>query len=84
MTKEKIYAMFVEVLAEHFEIEGEQVHAQARLDADLDLDSLDLIALGAEIEAKSGFVIDEKDVRGCVTLGDLIDRFAASATERAS
>jgi len=83
MTKEKIYTMFVEVLAEHFEIEGEQVNARARLNADLDLDSLDLIALGAEIEERSGIALEEKDVRDCETLGDLIDRFAARISERA-
>ena len=82
MTKEKIYTMFVEVLAKHFEIEGEQVHTRARLVADLDLDSLDLIALGTEIEEITGIALEEKDIRDCETLGDLIDRFAARVTER--
>jgi acyl carrier protein len=82
MTKEKIYTMFVEVLAKHFEIKGKQVHTRARLVADLDLDSLDLIALGAEIEEKSGVALEEKDICDCETLGDLIDRFAARITER--
>jgi acyl carrier protein len=82
MTEEKIYAMFVDVIAEHFEIAGEQVHARARLVADLDLDSLDLIALGAEIEEKSGIALEDKDVRDCETLGDLIDRFAVRIAER--
>ncbi|HEX9814500.1 MAG TPA: phosphopantetheine-binding protein [Myxococcota bacterium] len=83
MTKEKIYTMFVEVLAEHFEIQGDQVHSRARLVADLDLDSLDLIALGAEIEDKSGIALEEKDIRDCETIGELIDRFAARLAERA-
>lgn len=81
MTKEKIHTMFVEVLAEQFEIEAEQVHPRARLVADLDLDSLDLIALGAEIEAKSGIVLDEQDVRDCETIGELVERFAARIAE---
>jgi acyl carrier protein len=83
MTREKIYTMFVDVLAEHFDIEGEQVHDRARLVADLDLDSLDLIAFGAEVEEKSGVALEESDVRECETLGDLIDRFAARIVERA-
>jgi len=83
MTQEKIYAMFVETLAEHFDIEGEQVNAAARLAADLDLDSLDLIALVAEIEEESGVVLEEKDVRDSETLGDLVDRFALRIAERA-
>jgi acyl carrier protein len=83
MTKQKIYAMFVETLSEHFDIEGEQVNAAARLVADLDLDSLDLIALVAEIEEESGVALEEKDVRDCETLGDLVDRFAVRIAERA-
>ena len=65
--------------------QGEDLHhvRQARLVADLDLDSLDLIALGAEIEEKSGIALEEKDVRDCETLGDLIDRFAVRTAERA-
>ncbi len=82
MTKEKIYTMFVEVLAKHFEIERERVYTRARLVADLDLDSLDLIVLGTEIEEKSGVVLEEKDIRDCETLGDLIDRFAVRISER--
>ena len=81
MTKEKIYTMFVEVLAKNFEIEGERVYTRARLVADLDLDSLDLIVLGTEIEEKSGVVLEEKDIRDCETLGDLIDRFAVRISE---
>jgi len=84
MTKQQIYAMFVETLSEHFDIEGEQVNAAARLVADLDLDSLDLIALVAEIEEGSGVALEEKDVRECETLGDLVDRFAVRIAERAN
>lgn len=84
MTKQQIYAMFVETLSEHFEIEGERVNAAARLVADLDLDSLDLIALVGEIEEESGVVLEEKDVRECETLGDLVDRFAERIAERAT
>ena len=82
MTKEKIYTMFVELLAKHFEIEGDQVHTRARLVADLDLDSLDLIALGIEIEEKCDVALDEEDLRDCETLGELIDRLAARISER--
>ena len=83
MTKEEIYVMFTEVLAEQFDIKGEQVHIRAHLVADFDLDSLDRIALGAEIEEQSGIALEEKDVRDCETLGDLIDHFAVRISGRA-
>jgi acyl carrier protein len=82
MSKDEIYAMFAEVLAEHFEIEADQVSGRARLVGDLDLDSLDRIALGAEIEERSGIALEDADVRECETLGDLVDRFAARSAER--
>jgi len=84
MTREEIDSMLTEVLSEHFEIEREGVDDRARLVADLDLDSLDRIALGAEIEARSGIEFEADDVRDCETLGDLIDRFAARIAERAA
>jgi acyl carrier protein len=59
------------------------VNVRAHLVADLDLDSLDRIALGAEIEARSGIALEDNDVRDCETLGELIDRFAARIAERA-
>jgi acyl carrier protein len=83
MTKEDIYTMFTEVLADHFDIAGEQVHARARLVADFDLDSLDRIAFSAEIEEKCGIALGENDVRDCETLEDLVDRLAARVAERA-
>ena len=83
MTREAIHRMFVELLAEHFEIEREQVRGDALLVADLDLDSLDFAALGAEIEAITGVALDEGDMRSSKTLGDLIDRLAARISERA-
>jgi acyl carrier protein len=83
MTREKIYAMFAEVLAEHFEIADEQMNTRARLIADLDLDSLDRIALGTAIEQRSGVALEERDIRDCETIGELIDRFAARIEERA-
>jgi len=82
MTKQKLHTLFVEVLAEHFEIAGEQVNTRAKLVADLDLDSLDRIALGAEIEARSGITLADNDIRDCETVGDVIDRLAARMDER--
>ena len=83
MTKEKIHTLFVEVLAEQFEIGEDQVNSRAKLVADLDLDSLDRIALGAEIEARSGIALADNDIRDCETIGELIDRLAARMDERA-
>jgi acyl carrier protein len=83
MTKEKIHTLFVEVLAEQFEIGEDRVNSRAKLVADLDLDSLDRIALGAEIEARSGISLADNDIRDCETVGELIDRLAARMDERA-
>lgn len=77
MSTTEVFAKLCSVFAEQFELEGESVRLEARLVADLELDSLDFAALGTEIEGKMGVVLDENDVRDCETLSDLVDRVAA-------
>jgi acyl carrier protein len=40
--------------------------------ADVGIESLDVISILFEVEDKYGVQVDEKDIGGCVTLGDLI------------
>jgi acyl carrier protein len=73
----EVFEKLRSVFAEQFELEGESMKSEARLVADLELDSLDFVALGTEIEVSMGVVLDENDLTGCETLGDLVDRVAA-------
>lgn len=81
MSTTEVFAQLCSVFAEQFELEGESMRLEARLVADLELDSLDFAALGTEIEGRMGVVLDENDVRDCETLSDLVDRVAARTSK---
>ncbi len=70
-----------EVLANEFEIAGESVRSDSQLVDDLDLDSLDVISLMQEVGDAVGVVLDEDDVRGCKTLGDVAARISVRLSE---
>jgi acyl carrier protein len=73
----EVIAKLRSVFAKQFELEGECMGLETRLVADLDLDSLDFVALGTEIEHSMGVALDETDLKDCETLGDLVNRVAA-------
>jgi acyl carrier protein len=77
MSTTTIFEKLCTLFAEQFELEGESMRLEARLVADLELDSLDFAALGTEIEVSMGVVLGENDLSACETLGDLVNRVAA-------
>jgi acyl carrier protein len=57
---------------------GEQIDAQEPLTRqtrieDLDIDSLDLIEIAQAVDDEFNIRVDARDVRGAVTVGDLLD-----------
>ena len=74
MSTTEVFEKLRSLFSEQFELEGESVRMEARLVADLELDSLDFVALGTEIEYSTGVVLGEHDFGDCETLGDLVDR----------
>jgi len=65
------------ILAAQFEVGDEAFRPGARLRADLDLDSLDLIVFAMEIGDALGVELDEDDLAGVETLAELAARLAA-------
>ena len=59
------------------------INPSAHLVDDLDLDSLDVISLVQVIGDAVGVGMEEDDVRGCTTLGDLAERVAARVSASA-
>lgn len=75
MTKEKIYEYVVSIFVELFELEEEEINPDATLFDDLALDSLDMVDLAAELQARFGFEIerstDEEKLRAITTIKDV-------------
>jgi len=72
MTREEIQARVQEVLCSEFELDSEHLTADARLQEDLDLDSLDLIALAMRLEQELGLRLQEDGLRRLLTVEDVV------------
>lgn len=74
MEKEQILQMLKESLIELFEVEESKITPEARLDEDLDLDSIDVIDLVEKLQDVTGRKIEPEDFRSIRTVQDVTDR----------
>lgn len=74
MEKEQIFQMLKESLIELFEVEESDITPEARLDEDLDLDSIDVIDLVEKLQDVTGKKIEPEDFRSIRTVQDVTDR----------
>jgi len=72
MTETEGLALLKRVFQAEFEIAPEAVIAAARLREDLDLDSIDAVALAARLESVTGVVLKEEKLREIRTVQDVI------------
>ena len=72
MTQTEALALLREVFQTEFEIEAEAVVPTARLREDLDLDSIDAVALAARLETETGAVLKEDKLREIRTVEDVV------------
>ena len=66
-TTEKVRA----ILAAQLDIDEEKITAQTDIADDLGADSLDVVELMMSVEEEFGIAIDEADVQGFKTVGDV-------------
>lgn len=74
MEKEQILQMLKDSLIELFEVEESKITPEARLDEDLDLDSIDVIDLVEKLQDVTGRKIEPEDFRSIRTVQDVTDR----------
>ena len=73
MTKEDIFKKFQEILIEEFEIEKETITPGAKLNEDLELDSIDAIDLRVKMKPFLSGKIEPDQFKKAVTVQDVID-----------
>jgi acyl carrier protein len=71
MTPDEILAYLQQTIAELFEIEVAQIHAESTVFDELDLDSIDAVDLVAKLQQFTGKRIEEHAMRGVKTVGDI-------------
>ncbi len=65
------------MLCSEFQFEAGEVHPAAHLVDDLDLDSVDAVALLVRLEEETGLALEEDDYRSLVTVQSVVDVVAS-------
>ena len=73
MTKEEMIAKAIDILAEEFEVDKEEITPEADIKKTLDLDSLSLVDLVALIEENFDIKIKGSDLLQTATFSQLYD-----------
>ncbi len=66
-----IMEQITEILVETFSLEADEVTADARLEADLGINSLELAELALRCDEEFGVEIDDEDIHRLITVGDV-------------
>jgi acyl carrier protein len=66
-----IMEQITEILVETFSLEPEEVTADARLEADLGINSLELAELALRCDEEFGVEVDDDDIHRLITVGDV-------------
>jgi acyl carrier protein len=72
-TKEEILEHLQESFSELFDLEPDRITVDARLNQDLEIDSIDAIDLLDRLKRQTGRKISAEDFRSVRTVGDLVD-----------
>lgn len=72
-TRDEVLDQIQKALVELFEIEPERVTLQARLNEDLEIDSIDAVDLLDRLRRQTGRKISADEFRTVRTVGDLVD-----------
>jgi acyl carrier protein len=74
LSREEVLARLADDMAALFETPREKVTPEARLNEDLDLDSIDAVDLVVKLQQMTGRRIKPEDYKTVRTVGDVIDR----------
>ncbi|EIB99268.1 MULTISPECIES: acyl carrier protein [Pantoea] len=73
MNKEEIYQEVSALLTSLFEIAPEDIHPEARLYEDLELDSIDAVDMVVHLQKRTGRKIKPETFRAVRTVQDVVD-----------
>lgn len=73
MEREEIKSKLYELMGELLEKSEEEIDEKSALMDELDISSLEIMTMIADLEEQFQITIPEKDIRGMVTVGDIID-----------
>ena len=81
-SKADVFERVREVLRAEFELDAGAIQPSSRLVDDLDLDSVDAVALMVRLEEETGLALPEEDLRSLATVQHVVD-WVSARLERA-
>jgi acyl carrier protein len=72
VTRAEVLELVRRVLRAEFELEGPPLGEATHLVDDLDLDSVDAVALAVRLEEETGVALEEEELKGMRTIGDVV------------
>ncbi|MFT3921049.1 MAG: acyl carrier protein [Myxococcales bacterium] len=84
MNKEEIYARIRHTLESNFEIPAERITPEARLQEDLELDSIDAIDMAVQIQEMTNVRVDEEELKTLRTVNDTVELVVALLARQAN
>lgn len=79
MERAEIMSQILAILEDVAEISPEDVNENSVMMDDLDLSSMEILTVVADLEETFGLCIPEKELRNFVTIGDLADYLTENA-----
>ena len=73
MTMEDIFKTMQDLIAEQFAIDADEISMDSSFVDDLGADSVDLVELVMALEEATGLSIDDGDMAGLKTVGDVLN-----------
>jgi acyl carrier protein len=73
MTKEQVFALIRDHLADELDVEPDKIDESTRFKEDLEADSLDLYTLVQELEDNYGLQISDQQAVEILTVGQAVD-----------
>jgi len=83
MSKDELYVLVVDLLAEMFELDKSKLTLQSNLYADLDIDSIDAVDLAVKLKQITGKRLQPEVFKTIRTIGDVVDALSDLASEQA-
>jgi acyl carrier protein len=81
MTREQVFSLIRNHLADELEIEPESISESTRFREDLEADSLDLYTLVQELEDSYGVKISDEEATKILTVGQAVEFVLASGAD---
>jgi len=77
LSNQEIFSRVVAILAREFDVSADEVSMQTNLEDDLDLDSLDAVALASWVEEELGLALSDDEIERMRSMDQIVSVVSA-------